>query len=443
MRGRSRHRIDRDTSTAAQRPRPGSEAPSPDRPLRAGRSPREETSPASGCSRSGRSRRPATAAPTRGRAHHRRFRGLPPAPTGLRPGRSPSPGNGRRVPSPGRRRETRPAGHRRARGAAVYPRHPRRRCVLPLLVRREDDDAAAWLLALGCRRNALDVVHRVVHDLAVGRVHRFEHPSLPGRPHRSGDLTSESLQRLPALLPVPGHVDEDPAVVSTGPALHDRASEVLQCGERRALGPDQQPDVVPGHDDLDRVLVHLPDTDRRSSGEGREEPAHEGARDLSLRLERNVLGHLRASPIPATLCLRLSLRPTRLPFGTLRRRCRLVIPTLSTPTAVAALVFRAGCGRTNASPDPCLATNTAEEPRSGLAKDLELGILLVHAELVQGQVLGLLDGAPDGLDPLHLTGPAWTGDCRSALHPSPLPHFRSGWSARSGWSWPTWASAWA
>src|SRR5439155_16056212 len=84
-----------------------------------------------------------------------------------------------------------------------------------------------------------------------------------------------------------------------------------------------------------------------------------------------------------------------------------------------------------------------EDPRSGLANYLDLGILLVHAELVQGHVLCLLDGAPDGLDPLHLTGPAWTGDCRSALHPSPLPHFRSGWSARSGWSWPTWASAWA
>src|SRR5207302_7842671 len=58
-----------------------------------------------------------------------------------------------------------------------------------------------------------------------------------------------------------------------------------------------------------------------------------------------------------------------------------------------------------------LGPQASEQPGARLLEDLELGVGLVDPELVEGRVLGLLDGAPRHLHPLHRS-------------PAPTPLFR-------------------
>src|SRR5690606_17854209 len=67
----------------------------------------------------------------------------------------------------------------------------------------------------------------------------------------------------------------------------------------------------------------------------------------------------------------------------------------------AAVDLRAGRRRPHPGPDPGLAPEAAEQARSGLFEDLDLGVLLVDAELIERDVPGLLDGPGGDLDPLH------------------------------------------
>src|SRR5690606_34644619 len=90
-------------------------------------------------------------------------------------------------------------------------------------------------------------------------------------------------------------------------------------------------------------------------------------------------------------------------LGTLRRRgltC-LVAATTARAPAVAAVDLGTRTDRAHPRPDPRLATHATEEPRPGLLEDLELGVGLVDVQLVEGQLLGGLDGLRAGLYPLH------------------------------------------
>jgi hypothetical protein len=44
---------------------------------------------------------------------------------------------------------------------------------------------------------------------------------------------------------------------------------------------------------------------------------------------------------------------------------------------------------------------TPEQAALGLLEDVELGVLLVDTQLIEGGILCLLDGATGGLDPFH------------------------------------------
>jgi hypothetical protein len=58
--------------------------------------------------------------------------------------------------------------------------------------------------------------------------------------------------------------------------------------------------------------------------------------------------------------------------------------------------------RANACSHARLASDPPEETRPGLLENLELGVVLIDAQLVEGAVLGFLGAAPRGFDPLHL-----------------------------------------
>jgi hypothetical protein len=58
-------------------------------------------------------------------------------------------------------------------------------------------------------------------------------------------------------------------------------------------------------------------------------------------------------------------------------------------------------GRPDAGSHAGLAARPAEEASSGLLEHLELGVLLIDAELVERGVLGVFDRLAGRLDPLH------------------------------------------
>src|SRR5581483_9325970 len=70
----------------------------------------------------------------------------------------------------------------------------------------EQDDAAMRILTLGDGLHAGDLVHGVVHDLAVCGVHRLQRPLRSGCADIGRDLAGEPLQRLAAPHPIAGHV---------------------------------------------------------------------------------------------------------------------------------------------------------------------------------------------------------------------------------------------
>ena len=59
-------------------------------------------------------------------------------------------------------------------------------------------------------------------------------------------------------------------------------------------------------------------------------------------------------------------------------------------------------GWPHAGPDPGLSPHPPEQSRPGLVDDLELGVFLVHTELIEGELFRLLDAAAGGLHPLHV-----------------------------------------
>src|SRR5438105_3874187 len=71
----------------------------------------------------------------------------------------------------------------------------------------DDDHASALVLALRYRRDPVDLVDGVVHDLAVRRVHGFEGLLLAAGLHVLGHRLGEPLERLPAALAIAGDVE--------------------------------------------------------------------------------------------------------------------------------------------------------------------------------------------------------------------------------------------
>lgn len=74
--------------------------------------------------------------------------------------------------------------------------------------------------------------------------------------------------------------------------------------------------------------------------------------------------------------------------------------------AIAALLLGAGFGRADARPDPGFGPQPAEQTEPRFFHDLELGVLFVDTELIQGGVLGFFDRATGCLNPLHRDLPA-------------------------------------
>ena len=84
------------------------------------------------------------------------------------------------------------------------------------------------------------------------------------------------------------------------------------------------------------------------------------------------------------------------------RRCRAAfVAVLATPPAGAPVDLGPHRGRLHPGPHPGLGPQATEQPGLGLLQHLELGLALVHAQLVKGRVLRLFDGPPCDLDPFH------------------------------------------
>src|SRR5205823_13703129 len=69
--------------------------------------------------------------------------------------------------------------------------------------------------------------------------------------------------------------------------------------------------------------------------------------------------------------------------------------------AIAALDLGSRARRAHAGAHPCLLAQPPEEPALGLLEDFELGILLIHAELVEGSIFRFLDRTAGRFHPLH------------------------------------------
>jgi len=73
------------------------------------------------------------------------------------------------------------------------------------------------------------------------------------------------------------------------------------------------------------------------------------------------------------------------------------------------LLARARLFGCDPGPNPGLPSDPAEQPGAWLFDDLELGFLLVDAELVEGGVLGFLHRACCCFNPLHVLLPLLLG----------------------------------
>ena len=139
-------------------------------------------------------------------------------------------------------------------------------------------------------------------------------------------------------------------------------------------------------------------------------------RNIGLLLQRYVHAPLPALAQPAVVpCPRRARRPLLrllLPLLPLRRGCRhrcggwcfvvtrsvagrrslltVSFPPIA-PAAVSPVVLRPWCGRPHPGPDPRLVPQPPEQPDLGLLEDLELGIVLIHPELIQSGVLRLVE----------------------------------------------------
>lgn len=61
--------------------------------------------------------------------------------------------------------------------------------------------------------------------------------------------------------------------------------------------------------------------------------------------------------------------------------------------------------RSDPSPNTGLATELSEEAGTRFLKDLDLGVLLVDPQLIEGQLASLLDRLGGNVDPLHAQEP--------------------------------------
>ena len=173
----------------------------------------------------------------RGRAARR------PAPRPRSPGSVPRNG-GREACSTGprsrpRRRPAPLRTPRRRRAAPAEPRSgARSRAGARALSRPADDDAPVRLLALGLAAHAVDRRDRVVHDLALERVHRRQPRRLAGLEHPRRGVGGELLQLVAARLPVAADVEHQPAAhrrSSAGPPAG--SAPAARRASRRACRP--------------------------------------------------------------------------------------------------------------------------------------------------------------------------------------------------------------
>jgi hypothetical protein len=68
---------------------------------------------------------------------------------------------------------------------------------------------------------------------------------------------------------------------------------------------------------------------------------------------------------------------------------------------ITSLSLGARAGGTDPGADPSLTPCATEEAGAGFLEDLELGIIHIDTELVEGEVLGLIDRAGSDFDPFH------------------------------------------
>ena len=129
------------------------------------------------------------------------------------------------------------------------------------------------------------------------RRHRLERLRTAGLEHLLGERPGELGERLAALRPVAGDVDVDPHAVPVGLALHHRAHELLDRVQRRALRPDEEPEVVAGDLDDDHVVVDHA-LGLGAEVEGVDQTLGELLGRLGLLLDRHVvLGRVHGAPL--------------------------------------------------------------------------------------------------------------------------------------------------
>ena len=104
---------------------------------------------------------------------------------------------------------------------------------------------------------------------------------------------------------------------------------------------------------------------------------------------------------PRSRCCRRCAGGLRLRRATSAAAAGAGAPTL----AITALDLGARPGGADAGPHTGLTADPAEEALGGLLEHLELGVVGVDAQLVEGGLLGLLDGTAGDLDPLHAALP--------------------------------------
>ena len=118
------------------------------------------------------------------------------------------------------------------------------------------------VLALRMCAHACRINKGVVHNLAVGRVHRLEHAWLTSSKYIVGNLQGKTAQGLTATLAVATNINTHMGVVVAKAALADNSCEVLHCHQCGTALTNKYRDIVTNHVDIDIFSVerggHLP-----------------------------------------------------------------------------------------------------------------------------------------------------------------------------------------
>ena len=123
------------------------------------------------------------------------------------------------------------------------------------------------------RLDAFHLVEGVVHDLAIGRVHRLERALLAVGQGLLGHLHGELAEGVGPHLPVTTDIDLDPNAARSGPLGRD-PGQFLDRLEGAALGADQQAVLPVDHTD-DAVVAIGVDPDPAVDPEGLDQAAQE------------------------------------------------------------------------------------------------------------------------------------------------------------------------